>query len=772
MTPRMRRGLAMAVLIAAALFIGRWSVNFVALRWWAASISPEAVATVTRHQLTGLLVPAVAILLGTAWFLPQIMMLFRTLPTPPRMWQSMGLSFLISTVHTWIVASQAGGWQARLLLGSQSLRYGEVDPLLGEDLGRLIAGLPVYELVNHYLATLVLLTLGMAVVVHATSGALQFSGRRLRVTPSARNQLGSLLAVFAVSLALGYLLDPMRLATSATPPLADGAGQVRVLASMAMVGLACATAILTFVWWRKALRGSILAATWTVLAMGAVVEWLIVPSFTAVAISRDEFNLAARGMDARFHGIELTVQPSQVDDSLPAFPVVRSDDLFLRAAAHAGNRLLTATLEPREDGPEWLTITAIPGSEQVSVAHVPASSLSPGSAKIPLDDWRQLAVVRPDTAGWTVVPRGGVALGPIWRRVVLAWALQAPQLLGMPPESRIDWNLSPAERSARLIPELDWVLDGAKIVNGNLQWLLTGYAVTPRAPLATRIEWLGREVAGVEPALIAQIDAATGQPGFWRHPAADSLGMAWARAHHTLVSAGGGPAVHYPVRWFEAQLAVLEGEHGWALGRRLGAVSPDGPPGPAMLSWRNGEVVPQAGLGNPGNGRLGRMVAGSATQWALAVQPVDSFAPPAQHELVERWAADPDLRRLRDSVRASGDSVWADGLRHQQGPAGLAAWQGWFAPADGGRARLVWLSTALGSKIGGGRSGLMAWNTVRHDPEAELVIREVIAEERLENALLWLERADSALRRGDLTAFGRAWEALRAELAASSENPP
>ena len=41
---------------------------------------------------------------------------------------------------------------------------------------------------------------------------------------------------------------------------------------------------------------------------------------------------------------------------------------------------------------------------------------------------------------------------------------------------------------------------------------------------------------------------------------------------------------------------------------------------------------------------------------------------------------------------------------------------------------------------------------------------------RLDEARRWLERADSALRSGDLTAFGRAWAGLRDALGARADS--
>src|SRR6476646_4843805 len=84
----------------------------------------------------------------------------------------------------------------------------------------------------------------------------------------------------------------------------------------------------------------------------------------------------------------------------------------------------------------------------------------------------------------------GVSLDSWPRRVLLAWALQAPELLG-PLESgaRVDWALAPAARLSGLIPFATWDDPVARVVDGELEWIADGYLPAEAFPLASRVDW-------------------------------------------------------------------------------------------------------------------------------------------------------------------------------------------------------------------------------------------------------------------------------------------
>ncbi|MGH7583120.1 MAG: hypothetical protein ACREL5_07850 [Gemmatimonadales bacterium] len=117
---------------------------------------------------------------------------------------------------------------------------------------------------------------------------------------------------------------------------------------------------------------------------------------------------------------------------------------------------------------------------------------------------------------------------------------------------------------------------------------------------------------------------------------------------------------------------------------------------------------------------------------------------------------------LVDSVTASGDSAIWRGVRWRRTGQRLVAWQPLFAVPRHGWPSPLWLGIAAGDRVAGGRTPAGAWLDLA--APAQDTARGPADAVRLQQARLWLERADSAFRRGDLTAFGRAFEQLRSTL--------
>jgi hypothetical protein len=77
-----------------------------------------------------------------------------------------------------------------------------------------------------------------------------------------------------------------------------------------------------------------------------------------------------------------------------------------------------------------------------------------------------------------------------------------------------------------------------------------------------------------------------------------------------------------------------------------------------------------------------------------------------------------------------------------------------------GRPTPLWVATALGPQLGGGRTAADAWTAAlpRGGPTVPVRASDAAV---LEAARRMMLRADSALSRGDMVEFGRAFESLR-----------
>jgi hypothetical protein len=130
--------------------------------------------------------------------------------------------------------------------------------------------------------------------------------------------------------------------------------------------------------------------------------------------------------------------------------------------------------------------------------------------------------------------------------------------------------------------------------------------------------------------------------------------------------------------------------------------------------------------------------------------------------LENRWANFPSYDALNDSIREDGGKLERGQVRVDIGPGGPVAYQGYYAARPSGGMVLVWVSVAARDRLGAGRTLQEAWSnplgtTVPAPPGTA-------QSGRLEEAKRWLELADSALRIGDWSEFGRAWSTLRSVL--------
>ena len=80
------------------------------------------------------------------------------------------------------------------------------------------------------------------------------------------------------------------------------------------------------------------------------------------------------------------------------------------------------------------------------------------------------------------------------------------------------------------------------------------------------------------------------------------------------------------------------------------------------------------------------------------------------------------------------------------------------------------VTVARGDRIGAGRSLEEAWKNSRGEMADYLRMSDEAA--IVGEARRWLREADSAFKRGDLAAFGRAFAALKSVLEGERQNPP
>jgi hypothetical protein len=781
MTPRARRWLAAAITVVMLLYSGRWLADFAASRWWAEAISPAAQAAVTRWQLLGLALDAGAVCLASVWFAVQGLLVARAIGTVqvqrrvgdelvrqqvPMRWLATGAAAL-GVLLGLFTGAGAATWRAPLLLALNAPHYGIDDPLLGVDLGTLVARYPLWRAAHGFVLVLVILGLVLVVGLYAGIGALKRREGRLELHPDARRHLAGLSALLALVIAAGYLLAPFRLATSIDVPLANAAASTRILAAHAAAGAALAAAGLSLGWLFRA-RVSLLLSGWLVLGLAAITERLVVPAFVAEAGSIAARAEWQRRMDSVFHHISL-IPGAASPDTLPLVTSLWDEGAVMAWAAERGETVLALAPSGEEADAGWTLATSTDSqSNQIIVTRISAHGTDGGGHPI-VSDSGHPAVDHPrsmpGSTGWAVVPEG-IRVGSLLRPMALAWSQQAPGILGTSSSAHVDWARDPRDRVATLIPALDWRPLGLAQVGGRLVWLMSGMATVTRAPMATRVEFAGRTASGVVPSIVAIVVAETGDVSFYPDPSADPLGVAWQRAFGGLISPAADlprdvvRSLGYPREWFDHQLVVLSQAH-WGLG--VVARPPGGSATAVPLAgWSPEPGALQQAMEDPERRNTLHLLTARREEGVAGIV-VDRLpiGVPTAVQLAGAWRQMPAVEQLADSLRAAADTLVAGPIHWHHGAAGVFAWQPMHSGGRQGSLAMVWIGAASPLRMGGGRRSTAAWESVLTGSGNGVAGESVDELARIEAVRSWMRRADSALVRGDLTAFARAWEALR-----------
>jgi uncharacterized protein len=141
--------------------------------------------------------------------------------------------------------SASGAWRTWLLFANQ-VPFGQKDPQFHLDISFFVFTYPFIRLVLGYLFAAVLLSLVMAVAVHALYGGLRLQGRRVRATTGAQTQLFILLGAFVLLKGVAYWFDRYGIDFSQRGTVTTGASYTDVNAVLpaktvlAVIAILCA----------------------------------------------------------------------------------------------------------------------------------------------------------------------------------------------------------------------------------------------------------------------------------------------------------------------------------------------------------------------------------------------------------------------------------------------------------------------------------------------------------------------------------------------------
>ncbi len=393
-------------------------------------------------------------------------------------------------------------------------------------------------------------------------------------------------------------------------------------------------------------------------------------------------------------------------------------------------------------------------------------------------------------------PAGLVLGGPL-RRLLLAWALQSPALLGgatSVADRLVLWRDVP-RRLARLYPFATFDRPRAVLADGRLVWLADGLLASDRFPLAAHVAWQDEQVNFLRAAYVATVDAVSGATRLYLRPP----GSPFAARIAAAMDARALPAesldaalrrhLDYPPDLLVAQaemLALHRGDTGaaarpWALAPRLpvpaAPLSPDTArpapprPTPALLALgqppvRLWSLLP---LTDETGGALVAFLAatvhadGAPSLRLLRLGP-RPFPTPAS--AASRISLSPTLAGAMASLSGPEGRVRRGDAMAVPAGGTVAYLQYLFASPDSGGAPLLprGVAVLVGGRVGVGASVAEALRAARAGGGGSIAAERSSAS--LAEARAAFLSLDSAVRARDWAKFGRAYEALRRALGA------
>ena len=776
-----------AGILILGLFAGRYAAEILADRWWAAQFSPEAAAMVTRWHLAQLALGAFGAAFAIAWFVLQMLVVLRAVGSVQILRDVGGVQFreVVRPTLLRVVAvgaglglglitglSLAGAWQAVMLAG-HGVTSAMVDPLLGRGAGWYLARLPLLRLLHDFALALALLAVLAVLMFYAIMGAVRLERRRPAINDHAQRHLGLLLAVLALVLAWGFLLKTGILVGEGGGEGAAIAFRRAVMTNPALAGTAFMVAAVSALWAFQG-RHALLAAAWLVLGVATVVGRtgvpLLVPADAAALPDSvlEAFEDSAFGLGARSAGDAPVLQRA------PWLDRAVVTQLFGTAVQVVDISAASLPVRGRVR-PAWLALTEGPGSAPaVTAIAADTASATGGALAFRLGDslayptLYPLLSLNPSAArpgAPHVVTTGaghGVATGSPWRRLLLAWSTQSRLPFGA---SRVDWELHPSGRLAEIAPFASWSSPRAAIVDARLVWLADGYVTSSAFPLVSAVTWRGGMARLLRAGFLGVVDAESGVVHIYQRPDGGLLAQAWAEIARAVVAPSGElPAALLRAAGPPAELTDVQTG---LMVRRLRRVVSDlavvGKDGTAErgVAWDTaGHPVAVYLLASPQTDRLFAVISAPAAGPPVLAR-LDSASLPSPAALERLWGRFATFAPVADSVAGAGAKLASGSVHLWHSPRGPAAFEVFTAARPDARPGIVWVALAVPGHLGAGRTFQSAWqnllgNSIPAAPGA--------GSGRLDEARRWMRIADEALRSGDWSAFGRAFEALRGVL--------
>ena len=623
-----RRALLVGVgLLVAVLVGGRWLALETAERAWGASL-PGGTAYLTARDFARL-VSGMLLIGAVAWATANLLFVYRSigsmqlsrrlgdLEIVEAVPQPLLLAGTIACglVFGFLLTLGTGDWWMPAALASRPPTFGVTDPVLHKDLGYYLGQLPWSErLLDLALLAVCTATLVVA-LLYVGIGSLRFRRWLPYANAHARAHLGVLLALLALTLTWGAILDPAETVAGLHGTIVRRALDARLAAAPIVASVGAATTVVSLVWGLRE-RPVLLVTAWGALLAASLLGFALIPGSLAGAPAATR----GRGADSdtalaaerrRLEGLAFGV--TRLDDRAP--PGFPSPEAATTAVPiWDPQRVLAATASRREfvrpqstpaaaglwphsvgDGRATWLVALRPDVDSVAlqqpppgwavmhrgplarvgrpVAAVEDDTLLAFAAVATRDSatwfgprFTDFAVAAPDS--WPALRHSGIELAGWWRRTALAWALQSPALARRETDGLVLlWRRDVRQRVARLAPFASFADAVPVLADSALWWVAYGYLAGDAFPLARPVDdggGVGDSLRYLRAGLLGTVNAASGDTRLYLAPGADSLAAAWARLLAPLIRPLDSlpralrTQLPFPARTFRAATALVE----------------------------------------------------------------------------------------------------------------------------------------------------------------------------------------------------------------------
>lgn len=564
---RRRLYLIGAGVLVAALVGGRWLAVETAERAWDRTFAGgEAVIAV--RDLSRLL-QAIVLAVAISWITGNLLIVYRAIGSVqmPRRLGDLEIveavprrtlftaTVLLGVVLGTILSLGTSDWWRDAVLAASPPHFGIPDSTkLGLDAGYYVSVLPWLSVIQNRTFILVLGALGVVALLYGVIGSLRFRRGRIRASDYARAHLGVLLAMLALVIAWGAMLDPAETVGGFHGPVDQAALLVRIPGARVVAGVAIIAVMVSLVWaWRD--RPNIIIAAWAALLLSITAGYFVIPGVVKASASGASLELRHRrdALERVAFGLDL------LDSTAP--PAFASGEAAVRTlplwdAAHVAravdtNATAIALRAPRPDdrGAVWLVApTRVPTTLRAAVetdSGLAVSTIRPDTIRLLFGPGQSGPVVLSvDSIPWlrtASAGRGrGIPLTGALRRLAIAWTIQEWGLTrgDSGRDHVLLWRRDVSDRLERLAPFARFGDPTPVLRSGGgdpVWWVSWGYVSHESFPLVRSLPWRDDDVRFVRPGLIGAVSVETGETHLWLAPGYDSLTAAWAKAFKPLI---------------------------------------------------------------------------------------------------------------------------------------------------------------------------------------------------------------------------------------------